>query len=247
MSSHSLTTLPTGAPGLTDRTGPGIYPGLRQKQKTRDKYTAMLKDLSTLPVSFVYDGTAYRGLDTKAGGPFTETSRSSAASADGRKISTTVELAFRDRLALTLEAAIYPDYCAYEWTVYFENRGNKNSAILEQLRCADMVFEGDAPVLKGIYGDGGVNNGCPYEPYALDFSERKKIHMTPETGRSTYNYFPYFNLQYGDGGTFAAIGWPIMCGATFEKIDATFLRVYCPRRKDPHAYDGAAGLRGAGR
>ncbi|MBR0158211.1 MAG: alpha-galactosidase [Clostridia bacterium] len=220
MSSHSLTTLPTGVPGLTDRTGPGIYPGLRQKQKTLDKYTAMLKDLSTLPVSFVYDGAAYRGLDTKAGGPFTETSRSSAASADGRKISTTVELAFRDGLAVTLEAAIYPDYCAYEWTVYFENRGNQNSALLEQLRCADMVFEGEAPVLKGIYGDGGVNNGCPYEPYELDFSEQKKIHVTPETGRSTYNYFPYFNIQYGDGGTFAAIGWPIMWGATFEKIDA---------------------------
>ena len=85
MSSQLLTTQPTGVPGLTDQTGPGIYPGLRQKQKTRDKYTAMLEDLSTLPVSFVYDGTAYRGLDTKAGGPFKEKSRSSAASAATRR------------------------------------------------------------------------------------------------------------------------------------------------------------------
>ena len=134
MSILLLTTLLTGALGscapggrnrgvgaellynfkLTDQTGPGVYPSLRQKRRTLDKYTAMLEDLATLPVSFVYDGAEYRGLDTKAGGPFKEKSRRFTASGDGRKLSTTVELAFRDKLAVTLEAAVYPDYCAYE-------------------------------------------------------------------------------------------------------------------------------------
>lgn len=204
---------------LSDQRGPGIYHGMVQKQKTLNRYIAMIEDLSTLPVSFIYDGIEFRGLDTGKNGAFKEKSRRTTLSEDGRKVSTAIDLSFRDSIAVTLETAIYPDYCAYEWTVWFENKGSAETAVLEDLYSADMVLEGADPVLKGIYGDGGIKNGCPYEPYEIPLTKGKKVSMTPETGRSTYNYFPYFNLQYGNGGKFAAIGWPIMWGATFEHVD----------------------------
>ena len=202
---------------LNDQTGSGIYHSMAQKQKTLDKYKAMLADLSTLPVSFVYDGLDYRGLDTGKGGAFKEHSRRTVT--EGNKVATVIELSFRDMIAVTLETAIYPDYCAYEWTLYFENKGNSDTKLLENLCAADIVFEGQQPVLKGIYGDGGIDGGCPYAPYEIELTSGKKVGMTPETGRSTYNYFPYFNMQYGESGTFAAIGWPIMWEATFEHVD----------------------------
>lgn len=201
---------------FTNQTGNGVYHSMEQKKKTTDKYEGYLENLSTLPVSFVYDGTPYNGIETGESGPFKEKSRKTTA--QGSKVSTVVNLEFKDDIAVTLEMAIYPDYCAYEWVLYFENKGKSNTKVLEDLKCADMIFYGENPVLKGIYGDGGVANSGPYAPYEFVLEKCDTIHMTPETGRSTYNHFPYFNLQYGDGGTFAAIGWPITWGASFEYV-----------------------------
>lgn len=182
---------------------------MERKKAIMHKYEMYLSDLSGLPVSFTYGGHNYRGF----GKDFQELSRKTEEV--GKKITTEILLRFRDDLRVTLRMAIYPDYCAYEWTVYFENKGKGNSAVLENLKCADLVFAGASPVLKGIYGDGGMEDKGPYGPYCFDLKTEGNIHMTPPTGRSTYNYFPYFNIEYGDGGTFAALGWPIMWGASF--------------------------------
>ena len=40
--------------------------------------------------------------------------------------------------------------------------------------------------------------------------------MTPPTGRATYHHFPYFNMQYGNGGVMIAIGWSAMWKADFR-------------------------------
>ena len=202
---------------FTNQTGAGVYPAMELKKKTAAKYDAYLADTSTLPVSFVYDGVEYRGIRTGDGAPFKELSRGTET--NGSKVSTTVVYEFTDGIEVTLLSAVYPDHCAYEWTLYFENKGETNTKVLEKLNCADIVFEGGDPVLKGIYGDGGANGSTPYAEYEFSLKTKKKIHMTPKTGRSTYNYFPYFNILHGDGGTYAAVGWPIAWGADFNYVD----------------------------
>lgn len=194
---------------ITDEKGNGVYQTMEQKKKITYKYEGFLNDLETLPVSFTYDDNNYRGLKKD----FREISRQTVE--QGAKVSTEILLKFRDELEVTLQMAIYPDYCAYEWTVYFENKGENNSAVLENLKCADLEFTGASPVLKGIYGDGGTEELGPYAPYTFDMSATGSVSMTPPTGRSTYDYFPYFNVEYGNGGTFVALGWPIMWGASF--------------------------------
>ena len=202
---------------FTEQTGAGVYPATSLKKKTAEKYDAYLSDTSTLPVSFVYDGKSYNGIQTGDGAPFKEISRS--AETNGNKVSTTVIYEFIDNIEVTLLSALYPDYCAYEWTLYFENKGETKTKVLEKLNCADLVFEGENPVLKGIYGDGGANGSTPYAEYEFQLKDKQKIHMTPETGRATYNYFPYFNVLHGNGGTFAAVGWPIAWGADFDYVN----------------------------
>lgn len=171
---------------ITEQTGIGVYQSMDQKKDVIRKYDEMINDLSKLPVSFTYAGKDYKGF----GREFKEISRNTAQ--DGAKVMTTVCLEFRQELRIEVCSAIYPDYCAYEWTVYFQNIGSEDSAILENLKCMDILFTGADPVLKGIYGDGGVGDSGPYAPYSLQLKSEKKIHMAPPTGRSTYNYFSLF-------------------------------------------------------
>ena len=194
---------------ITEQTGIGVYHSMEQKKDVIHKYDKIKNDLSVLPVSFTYGGKDFKGF----GSAFQEISRNTVQ--DGSKVTTNVCLEYRKELQIDVILAIYPDYCAYEWTVYFKNITNKNSALLENVNCADMTFTGENPVLKGIYGDGGIGESGPYAPYAKDLKTVKTVQMSPPTGRATYQYFPYFNLEHGDGGTFIAIGWPILWEAAF--------------------------------
>ena len=124
---------------FTDQSGAGVYPALSQKKKTAEKYDAYLSDTSTLPVSFVYDGVTYKGLQTGDGAPLKEISRTTVT--DENKVSTTVVFEFIDDIEVTLFSALYPDHCAYEWTLCFQNKGEKKTKVLEKLNCADVVFE----------------------------------------------------------------------------------------------------------
>ena len=181
-----------------------------QKKEVIRTFDKIVNDLSLLPVSFRYDGKNYKGF----GNQFDEISRNTVQ--DGAKITTSICLEYRKELQVDVILAIYPDYSAYEWTVYFKNISTDDSALLENIKCADLSFTGENPILKGIYGDGGIDDSGPYAPYSMQMKSEKHIHMTPATGRATYHYFPYFNLEYGEGGTFIAIGWPILWGASFE-------------------------------
>ena len=56
--------------------------------------------------------------------------------------------------------------------------------------------------MKGILGD-HVNQ---YSPYSIDL-QNNKVEFSSDTGRATHINFPYFDLEYGEGGAMLAIGW----------------------------------------
>ncbi|MBP5730490.1 MAG: alpha-galactosidase, partial [Clostridia bacterium] len=66
-----------------------------------------------------------------------------------------------------------------------------------------MEFQGKNPVLKGINGD----LGDMYAPYRVELTNNYVLKGT-DSGRPTHGNFPYFNLEYGNHGTFIAVGWP---------------------------------------
>ncbi|MFR1519045.1 MAG: alpha-galactosidase [Clostridia bacterium] len=170
-----------------------------------------IDDFCKMPVSFRYGAAAFRGL-----GGLKKLSQT--VTEDRQKTNYIVKFALDEDVEVTVTAADYKKYAAYEWTLWFENKGDKDSKVLGELYAADMCFRGNAPVLKGIYGDGGVGEG-PYAPYEFDLLYQPAVSMTPPTGRGTYHHFPYFNLQYGAGGTMIAVGWSAMWKADFRLED----------------------------
>ena len=119
-----------------------------------------------------------------------------------------------DTLTVTLRCRHYPLYGASEWTVWFENPGTENSGILTDVR-TELLFQGSYPMLKGILGD--LNNH--YRPYAMDVTA-SPVYFESNSGRPTHVRFPYFNLEYGDGGVMLAIGWSGTWRADFRYLES---------------------------
>lgn len=178
------------------------------------RFDAIMSDLDSFPLSFSYDGTEYRGFSGF-------TTVSSVSVPNERGIETTVTLRHPDiPLLFRLVARVYPAESAYEYVVYIDNDGNTDSGVISSL-VYNLEFKGDNPTLSGLSGDAG---GC-YTPYSIDLKKKRTVNHTSTNGRPTHGVFPYYNLSYGDGGTFIAIGWPGTWSASFladrEKVSLT--------------------------
>jgi alpha-galactosidase len=170
-----------------------------------DKYRALSTNLSDMPFSFVYNGKEYKGFSPQH---FTLISKNTLQS--GEKETQNFKFTFLQTLEITLILTHYFSHGVTEWTVWFENTSNKNSGVIENLK-TELSFEGKYPVLKGILGD-HVNQ---YSPYSIDL-QNNMVEFSSDTGRATHINFPYFNLEYGDGGVMLAIGWAGTWNAKFS-------------------------------
>ena len=159
-------------------------------------YRAITAQPADFPFSFCYDGARYNGFPADR---FRLLSRE--AREEGEKW--TADLSFRldDALKVRLLCAHYPLYGATEWTVWFENDGARDSGVISGAETV-LRFPGAYPALKGILGD----NTNWYRPYCLDVGAQPRS-FESNSGRATHVYFPYFNLECGDGGVMLAIGW----------------------------------------
>ncbi len=161
------------------------------------QYDALMEDLDTFPLTFSYDGTPYRGF----AGFVTE---SETYTAIDRGVESVLLLRHPAIPAVfKLVARVFPAESAYEYVVYIQNDGAADTAVLSDLSYT-ITFEGDKPTLKGIKGDAGGQN---YTPYTHVLSRRDYTDRST-SGRPSHAVFPYYNLSYGTGGTFIAIGWP---------------------------------------
>ena len=195
---------------------------IEEKQKTESVFYNFFSDLSSFPTSFELGGRYYQGF----GKDFSECSREQKK--EGEKTQVFICLRHFSGLLIRLNAALYPHYGAFEWTLYFENPTEENSLPIRDLCAADLFFPGKNPCLCGIYGD-ARNEGLNFddlqvrrkekmnnEPYCHSLLSSPKYFIHPEGGCSCNREFPYFDLQVGDGGCLIAIGWPGQWQAGFE-------------------------------
>lgn len=98
---------------------------------SRSPYAGYSADLGTLPFSFVYDEVAYMGFP-----PQTFQQVEHRHRLEGEKQTHCFVLKAGD-LQVTVDTAFYTGYGAYEWTVWFENTGTRNSDIISNLRAGD--------------------------------------------------------------------------------------------------------------
>lgn len=162
------------------------------------KYDALLSDLDSFPISFKYGSKKYAGfagfrLESET---YTEVDRG---------VESTLLLRHPDISAVfKLVATVYPQESAYEYVIYITNDTDENTEVISNL-CYTITFAGESPVISGIKGDGGPDG---YMPYEYDLEKRPRYADQSTSGRPSHGVFPYYNLSYGNGGTFIAIGWP---------------------------------------
>ena len=168
-------------------------------------YRRLSEHLSEMPFSFTYDGREYKGFSKEY---FTLLSKEVTESGD--KETQTVRLDFLHKLEVSLILTHYYSHGVTEWTVWLENTSDQNSGVIEAMK-TEITFDGRYPVLKGILGD-HVNQ---YSPYSIDMQNNTVV-FSSDTGRATHINFPYFDLEYGDGGAMLAIGWAGTWTAAFS-------------------------------
>ena len=66
-----------------------------------------------------------------------------------------------ENLKVRVECKDYPAFGAFEYTVWFENVGTSDTGVISNVIAADMEFEGENPLLRGILGD-HENDYTPY-------------------------------------------------------------------------------------
>ena len=162
------------------------------------KYDALMSNLDTFPLFFKYDETEYNGFVGFA-------LESENYESVDRGVKSTLVLRHPEiPAAFKLVATVYPKESAYEYVVYITNDGQQNTDIFSDLSFR-IEFVGENPLISGIKGDAG---GQDYTPYEHDLNARTRYTDRSTSGRPTHSVFPYYNLSYGNGGTFIAIGWP---------------------------------------
>jgi len=125
-----------------------------------------------------------------------------------------------DGLSMTVDARLFHRYGAVEWVVYFENRGPRDSAVLEEvwplhLTLASAFFRLPV-VLHHLNGD--TCSAESFLPFTTPLEPGKGLRLTPTGGRpSSMTAFPFWNLQYRDGGIITAIGWTGQWAAEMQR------------------------------
>ena len=184
-----------------------LYPTDIEKERVATQYESFLaNDLENFPVSFRVGEDAYTGF----GADFTKQSQSTEPVDGGTK--TITALTHKSGLVFTVESVLYPEYNAYDWTIYVANNGAADSPVVSEFNAVDMVLEGEAPRLKGSIGDSSA-----YEPYTIAVDG--KVTKKPEGGRGTQGDSSYFNFMYGDKGVLYAVGWPGQWTMTVDNSD----------------------------
>lgn len=155
--------------------------------------------LADFPFCFTYNGKRYEGFTPKN---FELLSRShTKKNKPDERENLVFKFLFDGCLEITLDCKTYTNRGFCEWTVWFKNVSDHDSGVISN-PCTTLEFVGERPLLKGILGD----HSNYYRPYTIDLVTMPGI-FDSIGGRATHINFPYFNLEYGNGGSMLAIGW----------------------------------------
>ncbi|TSA31442.1 MAG: hypothetical protein D4R64_18100 [Porphyromonadaceae bacterium] len=115
-------------------------------------------------------------------------------------------------------ATIYTNTAGVDWTLYFTNKGSKDTPVIEQVKAIDVAVglgkNQDPPVLHRINGGGGAADD--WMPFDETIAVGQKKEFAPTAGRSSFGNTPWFNLQWDGGGVITAIGWTGQWKASLE-------------------------------
>lgn len=162
-----------------------------------------------LPLSFLYDGKAYRGIPAEFS-PKIEIRR-----VDANMMQYIITGKSADGLEIRVEYVEFLDYPATEFLAFFKNTSDRDSAILSDVKIVDGVIPMEDAVF--VHSNGATRNedGCRWFRDILD----KTFDLSPDDGLGCRNVFPYMRLAGKDFGVNFAIGWPATWQAVIEPAE----------------------------
>ncbi|MDO8683560.1 MAG: alpha-galactosidase [Armatimonadota bacterium] len=169
------------------------------------KEAVPLVDSSRL-FSFTYDGKPSADLLASW-----EMERRPAKVESGRETSETVWTDPNSGLRLTLELTIFSDFHALDWVIYFENTGNADTRIIEDIQALDVTinspFAGRLPFYRLHRTHGGTIDPMHFEPGVEGINLRNPHELGSGGGRSSGRDFPFFKIETDNGSIIVAVGW----------------------------------------
>lgn len=175
-----------------------------EKLRAKTTYNNLLNNLGSFPSSVDIGEDSYTGFPAP---DFTVSSRNVTIDELHHCETTDTTINHKSGLQFVLKSAFYPDYAAFEWTVYVTNPGEEDSPIVSNFYgCRDYEFNGSNPTILTNYSD-FEESKAPYRTDKIDIAEGETITDAPYNGRGSDEAFPYYNLEYGDKGALIAVGW----------------------------------------
>jgi len=181
----------------------------------RNRGTMLLNQMKEIPFSFVYDG--------KPSGTFLQSwPRTVDKKEDLGQSRQTIE--WKDpvgRLKVIAEVTAFRDFPAIQWLLRFENSGNDDTPILEQVRVLDLALDTtptSAVLVDGINGDDCTEHS--FLPFLEELAPGKIKTFAPQGGRpSNGGAFPFFNVRHDAHNVFVAIGWTGQWSASISRAE----------------------------
>ncbi len=111
----------------------------------------------------------------------------------------------------------YKDYPAAEWVLYFENKGDKDTAIIEDVRALDMsLTRGDSGEFTLHHANGCNNQTNDFQPMADSLAPSSTFKIGSD-GTSSVGALPFFTLEHATGGVVIGVGWSGSWSADFTR------------------------------
>jgi alpha-galactosidase len=129
-------------------------------------------------------------------------------------------------LEVSCVAIRYRDFPTVEWTVYFTNRGSKDSPVLSDIQALALDLE--APPSGDFVLHHFTGSPCSqsdYQPFETRLKPGDRKRITAAGGRPSNSDLPYFNLARLSDGLILAVGWPGQWAAEFACDAASRLRL----------------------
>jgi alpha-galactosidase len=134
-------------------------------------------------------------------------------------------------LTVRMEATRYDDYPAVEWLLYFENRGERDTDIVENIHSMDIVVAPGIQTPEKRYfrltkTDGDRTQPEQFLPSVVDINQGEEQTLSAGGyGRSSQKDLPFYKIEYEGGAMIAAVGWTGEWESVMETPDGSHLHL----------------------
>jgi len=200
-----------------------VTPSRDEMQRSQQwiSQTFAQKDLTNFPFSFILEGMPSK--------QFIRNWKLHSLMQSGdqhRKIREVTLSDPHDCLQIHLIVTEYADFPAVEWLLEFENAGDQDTPIFEQIKPLDLDITKINPVKFVLHHSSGeYNSAQSFAPVADVLQPFSTLVLYPRGGRSTDGHMPYFNLAWEKQGLVIVIGWSGQWQTAFSRPDEKSVNV----------------------